>query len=266
MSDEYTQQIIEDTEFEESHTLDGDENGYMSDDDINRLWSEHMHDFVPEDMTNVIVEAGETESLFDYIGHQTPTTVKGAYYVLGGNVDKTVDCLVYDPNRDLIYKRKGSAQGILLFDTTIAGEYAIIFVNKKSGIDLTVTLALHTYEEKKEEIRYDILPDGMTRVILDPEGTGPDPAEVMGGEENLAATEEEVYNVRSMLREIQTSVKQIQSEAKLSMMRQNGHNEDLLENQDWNFYFMLVEVVCFFGIVAFQTNHIMKLLDNKLVI
>ena len=50
------------------------------------------------------------------------------------------------------------------------------------------------------------------------------------------------------------------------MMRQNGHNEDLLENQDWNFYFMLVEVACFFGIVAFQTNHIMKLLDNKLVI
>ena len=49
-------------------------------------------------------------------------------------------------------------------------------------------------------------------------------------------------------------------------MRQNGHNEDLLENQDWNFYFMLVEVLCFFGIVAFQTNHIMKLLDNKLVI
>ena len=49
-------------------------------------------------------------------------------------------------------------------------------------------------------------------------------------------------------------------------MRQNGHNEDLLENQDWNFYFMLVEVACFFGIVAFQTNHIMKLLDNKLVI
>lgn len=50
------------------------------------------------------------------------------------------------------------------------------------------------------------------------------------------------------------------------MMRQNGHNEDLLENQDWNFYFMLVEVACFFGIVAFQTHHIKKLLDNKLIL
>ena len=88
----------------------------------------------------------------------------------------------------------------------------------------------------------------------------------MGGEENMAATENELASVKRMLREIQTQVKQIQSEAKLSMMRQNGHNEDLLENQDWNFYFMLIEVAAFFSIVAFQTHHIKKLLDNKLII
>lgn len=82
----------------------------------------------------------------------------------------------------------------------------------------------------------------------------------------MAATDEEIGEVRTQLRTIQVAVKQIQSEAKLSMMRQNGHNEDLLENQDWNFYFMLVEVACFFGIVAFQTHHIKKLLDNKLIL
>ena len=52
----------------------------------------------------------------------------------------------------------------------------------------------------------------------------------------------------------------------MSMVRQEGHNEDLLENQDWNFYFMLIEVGVFFAIVAFQTHHIKKLLDNKLIL
>ena len=55
-------------------------------------------------------------------------------------------------------------------------------------------------------------------------------ADVLGHEDNHAATEEEIGVVRGMLREIQVALKQLQSEAKLSMMRQNGHNEDLLEN------------------------------------
>lgn len=44
-----------------------------------------MHDFVPEDMINVIVEKNQVEALYEYIGHETPTTIKGAYYVYGGN-------------------------------------------------------------------------------------------------------------------------------------------------------------------------------------
>ena len=68
------------------------------------------------------------------------------------------------------------------------------------------------------------------------------------------------------MRDLQLKTKQIQSEAKLSLMRQNGHNEDLLNNQSWNFYFMLFEVVAFAAILAFQVHHIKKSLDNKLIL
>ena len=119
-----------------------------------------MHDFVPEDMINAIVESRTTEALFETINHATPTTVKGAYYVYGGNTDKVVSCIVYDPNREIVYKRKGSAQGIIIFETTIPGEYAFIFANSKSSEDLVVTLALHTYEEIAEPVKYDITPQG----------------------------------------------------------------------------------------------------------
>ena len=69
-----------------------------------------------------------------------------------GNIDKTISCIVYDPRREVVFKRKGSAQGIILFDTTVPGEYAIVFANQEASMDLVVTLALHTYEEKDEEV------------------------------------------------------------------------------------------------------------------
>lgn len=132
MSKEYNQKIIRDEQIEDTGSI-VDDDGYLSDEEINKIWAEHMHDFVPEDMMNVIVETRTTEALFEEINHKTPTQVKGAYYVLNGNAEKTIDCMVYDPNREIVYKRKGSAQGILLFDTTIPGEYAIIFSNQQSG-------------------------------------------------------------------------------------------------------------------------------------
>ena len=53
--------------------------------------------------------------------------------MLGGNKEKTISCIVYDPNRDVVYKRKGSAQGILLFNSTVPGEYAIVLSNMQAG-------------------------------------------------------------------------------------------------------------------------------------
>jgi len=211
ISDEYTQEMLNDEIITETFTPELNDDGYLTDEDINRIWSDHMHDFVPEDMMNAIVEHKSTEALFEYIGHTEPTTVKGAYYVLNGNEDKTIDCMVYDPNRDIVYKRKGSAQGILLFNTTMPGEYAIIFSNHRASQDLTVTLALHTYEEKDEEIQYDIDADGQRFVKnTDKAESEADPADIeaaMGGSENMAATEDEVGGVKRMLREIQTMVK-----------------------------------------------------------
>ena len=33
-----------------------DEDHYMTDEQIHKLWEEHMHDFKPEDMINAVVE------------------------------------------------------------------------------------------------------------------------------------------------------------------------------------------------------------------
>ena len=159
-----------------------------------------MHDFVPEDMTTFIVEYRTAESLMETINHEEPTKIKGAYYVIQGHKEKTISCVVYDPNRDVVYKRKGSAQGIIMFDTTVPGEYAIVFSNMVANQDLTVTLALHTLDEKEEEIAYDIDEYGVRFVKEDP--SKPKTNEEVLGEENMAASIDEIAIVKSKLRDV----------------------------------------------------------------
>ena len=264
LSPEFNKEVMADDSIQETLTPDDNQDGYLSDDEINKIWQEHMHDFVPEDMINAVVEKKTSEALFETISHVEPTTIKGAYYVYGGNKDKTVSCIVYDPNREVVYKRKGSAQGIIIFETTVPGEYSFIFNNNKAGEDLVVTLALHTFEQIAEPVKYDITESGQRFEVT--EKTSDDVKTDIIGEENLAATEQEISIVRTMLREIHNDAKKLQNEAKMSLTRQKGHNKDLLENQSWNFYFMLVELAAFLGVLLFQTHHIKKSLDNKLIL
>lgn len=103
--------------------------------------------------------------LFETIGHVNPTKIKAAYYVKGGGPSKYVSCMVLDPMRMPVYMKKKAPQHIILFDTTIAGEYSFIFGNFNSNADVTVTMALHTYELRKEEpIEYDLDESG-NRII-----------------------------------------------------------------------------------------------------
>jgi len=55
-------------------------------------------------------------------------------------------------------------------------------------------------------------------------------------------------------------------ETKNSLNRQNGHNDDLLTSYSWQFYMMIIEVVCFVAIIMFQLYHTKKSLDNKLIL
>jgi hypothetical protein len=156
-----------------------------------------------------------------------------------------------------------------MFDTSGPGEYTIVFTNLKYNGDMVVTLALHTYDENKEvPVKYDIdVNTGKRFEVAREPGTKEEVTEaVLGGEENLAASDQEVQVVRKTLKEIQTISKQVLNEAKMSFMRQTGHNQDLLENANWNFYVMLLEVLFFVLILAFQTHHLMKTLDNKLIL
>ncbi len=66
----------------------------LKNDEIYSTWEKNMHDFVPEDLTNFIIEPSSATVLYEDIGHREPTLVKGAYYVHGGKDAKWINVFV----------------------------------------------------------------------------------------------------------------------------------------------------------------------------
>jgi hypothetical protein len=124
----------------------------LKNDEVYKMWEKNMHDFVPEDLTNFVIDASSATVLYEDIGHSEPTLVKGAYYVHGGSDAKVINVFVQDPQKNIIYKRSDEIQGIILFNTTYPGQYSFIFSNLDDGNDKTATLAIHTYEEKEDQV------------------------------------------------------------------------------------------------------------------
>lgn len=144
------QEILTDPDNIDTVTMQDNPN--LKQEEIYGLWEKNMHDFVPEDLVNFVVDSSSATVLYEDIGHTSPTTIKGAYYVHGGQDARVINVFVQDPNKNIIYKRSDEIQGIMIFDTTIPGQYAFIFSNLDDSTIKTVTMAIHTFEDKDELI------------------------------------------------------------------------------------------------------------------
>lgn len=50
-------------------TVTEEDNIKLKNDEIYKMWEKNMHDFVPEDLTNFVVDAGSAAVLYETIGH-----------------------------------------------------------------------------------------------------------------------------------------------------------------------------------------------------
>ena len=81
----------------------------------------------------------------------------------------------------------------------------------------------------------------------------------------MAATGEDITVLRNIVRDTYTSLKQVHTEAKMSLERQTSHNEDLLVNTNYSITSIVIEIAIFSCVLAFQVHLIKKSLDNKLL-
>jgi hypothetical protein len=120
-----------------------------------------------------------------------------------------------DPKNEVIYKRSGEVQGIILFETTVPGKYTFIFSNLNDHNDRTVSLALHTFEDIDDIIQWRITDEGELEIVDNFNGV---PTEAEQIEIDLAC-DKDVYVVRTQLRDAEKAAKQIDFEVKGSVDR-----------------------------------------------
>ena len=77
---------------------------------------------------------------------------------------------------------------------------------------------------------------------------------------------EEIRELNSMIRKVYKSVKNLMTESKMSMIRQDSHNKAVDYNQTQNMYMTIFEALCFMGICTFNLYHIKGILENRRII
>ena len=187
--------------------------------------------------------------------HDQPIHIRGAYFVNAGpgteKEDRLIDFFVLDPNYQVIYSRRRHEEGIFRFNTTMAGQYSFVFSNMKDKQNAKqVTLAIHPGKEEQE----------VEKTEKEDEKENREMAEAAGVEV------EEIRELNSVIRKVYKSVKNLMTECKMSMIRQDSHNKAVDYNSKQNMYMTLFEAMCFMGICAFNLYHIKGILENRRII
>ena len=200
-------------------------------------------------MITFTIEPKQQIQFFEMINHEFPTEIKGLYFVGNGD-DNWVDCIVRDPSKKILFKRTAEKEGIMSFLTTVPGQYQFVFSNlgdRRNYKD--VTFALNTFEDIAE-------PDNFDQII--------DAYDNAGQDVFLDVAEKfDIDDVMSKFKAAIKDSKNMLAEIKLSLERQHGHNRDVIDNDQWYWYSLLIETILFLLILYGMRIHLRSQINNK---
>jgi len=170
--------------------------------------------------------------------------IRGAYFVgTSSTSNKLIDFFIVNPANKVIFSKRKAEEGIFRFNTTMPGRYSFIFSNvkvcqcpnifqdRKSLKD--VTIAIHTPGTNLEEVEQDRIEE----------------------QQMIAAAEDQVQiddvlSIKQALQAIYKDVRGLAGEAKMSLIRQDGVNQMIEDNNRSSLYGTVVESLVFVGIAA----------------
>ena len=77
---------------------------------------------------------------------------------------------------------------------------------------------------------------------------------------------DEIKELSNAIRKMHRSVKNLMTESKMSMIRQDSHNKAVEYNSKQSLFMTLFEAAAFVAICAFNLYHIKDVLDNRRII
>jgi hypothetical protein len=84
--------------------------------------------------------------------------------------------------------------------------------------------------------------------------------------EAAGVEEAEIRGLNSQIRRVYKNMKNLLTECKMSMIRQDSYTKAAQYNASTNLYMSLFESFAFMGICAFNLYHIKGILDNRRII
>jgi len=176
-----------------------------------------------------------------------------------------------------VYNSKQKDAGVMTFNTTLTGEYTIVFSNP-GNMEKIVYFAFHAENEEKEDTELYDIKDGeritKDRTDFEIEVAVAEVDEIKKKNEEYkekvghlidVASEEELELTRRTIGKIHRATTGIAEQVHLSQLRQEQHNEDVRERGKTQVYVALGELGFFIVVIFIGQYFLKRSLDNKLV-
>lgn len=181
-----------------------DEDEYQK--SIMAQWDEHMTDFEPADMLTINIPSRTDETFYEQIT-EVPSKVRGAYYI-GSGEKKLIDFWIIDPSNRIFNSIQGKNEGLFVFEVQQPGLYQFVFSNSRYWEAKDLTFAIH-----------------------------------FGNHTDDHASAEHLDPLQSSLEAALHDIKNLYSEVKFSVGRQDSHNTTVKNSMRTNFWISILETL-----------------------
>lgn len=110
-----------------------------------------MADFEPSDIMSFRLDAGVTEVFAENI--EVPFSYIRGVFFSTADYEAEIDFQVVNPRNKTIHSVKAKREGIFRFNTSMIGEFKLVFDNSKSSEDKNVMFGFHTGNSSDATIR-----------------------------------------------------------------------------------------------------------------
>jgi hypothetical protein len=145
--------------------------------------------------------------------------------------NKLVDFWIIDPNNRIFNSIQGKNEGLFVFEATAPGIYQFVFSNSRYWEAKDLTFAIH-----------------------------------FGNHTDDHASAEHLDPMHDSLTDALKDIKNLYSEVKFAVGRQDSHNMTVKNSMKTNFWISILETLCIIGLAAAQIYFIKRILQHKRVL
>mmetsp|Transcript_43283 Transcript_43283/g.101831 ORF Transcript_43283/g.101831 Transcript_43283/m.101831 type:complete len:271 (-) Transcript_43283:48-860(-) len=192
-------------------------------------WSEHMKGFDPEILLTFPLPPRSVEYFYETVEENSEALIRGGFFSAAEGEDSAVDFVAEDPDGEIIYEKKGEAEGIFHVLVHKAGDYKFSVSNNRWLEKKSVTF-------------------------------------ILGKGNKTTLSEQHIESLDTKIKVISRALKDIQTESTYLWIREKAHMKTIESIHGRVLGFCVVEFMIIVGVSAVQAVYIKGLLSDRRVL